>query len=88
MYNPTFNFSILYSVAAPGTSQHLAMLAFDVNEYQNEEVRNILAKHGWFRTIRNDHAHFTFLGRQEADLSKFGLRVIITGKGKFWIPNL
>ena len=43
--------SILYSIAAPGTSQHIAMLAFDVNEFDNPRVREILAKHGWFQTV-------------------------------------
>ncbi len=32
-FNTFFNNSILYSVAAPGASQHLSMLAFDANEY-------------------------------------------------------
>lgn len=87
-FNSSFNNSILYSVAAPGTSQHLALLAFDVVEYNNEQVRNILAKYGWHRTVRNDQPHFTFLGHKEADLPKFGLREIKNGNGKFWIPNV
>ncbi|MDH3530383.1 MAG: hypothetical protein OEQ28_12525, partial [Acidobacteriota bacterium] len=48
-FNTFFNDSILFSVAAPGTSQHLAMLAFDVTEYSNPRVQEILANHGWFR---------------------------------------
>lgn len=86
-FNSAFNNSILYSVAAPGTSQHLALLAFDVVEYQSEEVRAILARHGWHRTVRNDQPHFTFLGHQESELPKLGLREIKTPNGKFWIPN-
>lgn len=87
-FNSAFNASILYSVAAPGTSQHLALLAFDVVEYADEQVRDILAKHGWHRTVRNDQPHFTFLGHKESELPKFGLREIITPNGKFWIPNV
>lgn len=87
-FNSAFNASILYSVAAPGTSQHLALLAFDVVEYNNEQVRDILAKHGWHRTVRNDQPHFTFLGHKEAELPKFGLIQITTSNGKFWIPNV
>src|SRR6185503_9091586 len=34
--------SVLYSIAAPGTSQHIAMLAFDVNEFLDPRVREIL----------------------------------------------
>lgn len=86
-FNSSFSNSILYSVAAPGTSQHLALLAFDVVEYNNEQVRTILAKYGWHRTVRNDQPHFTFLGHKEADLPKFGLREIKNANGKFWIPN-
>ncbi|MEO7538890.1 MAG: hypothetical protein ABIV21_02600, partial [Pyrinomonadaceae bacterium] len=38
--------SIIYSVAPPGTSQHLSMLAFDVAEFDNVRVRAVLAKYG------------------------------------------
>ena len=31
--------SVLYSIAAPGTSQHIAMLAFDANEFLDARVR-------------------------------------------------
>ena len=48
------NKSIIYSVAPPGTSQHLSMLAFDAVEYDNVRVREILALHGWFQTVDND----------------------------------
>jgi hypothetical protein len=87
-FNKFFNNSILYSVAAPGASQHLSMLAFDVVEYDNPEVREILANHGWFQTVRNDSPHFTFLGHRKEDLSKLGLKEVQTGSGKFWVPNV
>jgi hypothetical protein len=87
-FNTWFNNSILYSVAAPGTSQHLSMLALDVREFRDEKVRKILAKHGWFRTVQNDAPHFTFLGRRERDLRKMGLKKIETKEGEFWIPDL
>ena len=88
-FNTWFNNSILYSVAAPGTSQHLAMLAFDVKEYADPRVRRILAKHGWFRTVQNDEPHFTFLGRRERDLKTVGLKKIDKGdRGEFWIPDV
>ncbi|HQU86467.1 MAG TPA: hypothetical protein PKY59_25275 [Pyrinomonadaceae bacterium] len=86
-FNSAFNNSILYSVAAPGTSQHLALLAFDVVEFENEQVREILAKYGWYRTVQNDRPHFTFLGHKEEDLPKFGLKKVVNFNGKFWIPN-
>jgi hypothetical protein len=80
--------SILYSIAAPGTSQHIAMLAFDVNEFDNARVREILAKYGWFQTVLSDLPHFTFLGRKEKDLPKHGLRSVEVSGQIFWIPNV
>jgi hypothetical protein len=80
--------SILYSIAAPGSSQHIAMLAFDVNEFENPRVREILGKHGWFQTVLSDLPHFTFLGLKEKDLPKNGLRRTEVDGQTFWIPNI
>jgi hypothetical protein len=80
--------SILYSIAAPGTSQHIHMLAFDVNEFLNPRVREIMAKHGWFQTVLSDLPHFTFLGLKEKDLPKNGLRSVEVNGQVFWIPNV
>ena len=80
--------SILYSIAAPGTSQHIAMLAFDVIEFDNPRVREILAKHGWFQTVLSDLPHFTFLGLKEKDLPKNGLKGVEVDGQTFWIPNV
>lgn len=80
--------SILYSIAAPGTSQHIAMLAFDVNEFENPRIREIMAKHGWFQTVLSDLPHFTFLGLKEKDLPKKGLRSVEVNGQIFWIPNV
>jgi len=80
--------SILYSIAAPGTSQHIHMLAFDVNEFENPRVREIMYKHGWFQTVLSDLPHFTFLGLKEKDLPKYGLRSVEVNSQIFWIPNV
>ena len=80
--------SILYSIAAPGTSQHIHMLAFDVNEFENPRVREIMAEHGWFQTVLSDLPHFTFLGLKEKDLPKNGLRGLEVNGQVFWIPNV
>jgi hypothetical protein len=80
--------SILYSIAAPGTSQHIAMLAFDVNEFENPRIREIMAKHGWFQTVLSDLPHFTFLGLKEKDLPKHGLKSVEVNGQVFWIPNV
>jgi hypothetical protein len=83
-----FSKSILYSVAAPGTSQHLSMLAFDVKEFENAAVRSILARHGWFQTVSSDMPHFTFLGVKEDELPSLGLKKTTNGGRVFWVPDL
>lgn len=87
-FSKDFSKSILYSVAAPGASQHLSLLAFDANEFREPRVREILARHGWFRTVQNDLPHFTFLGYQENELPALGLKKLETADGEFWIPNV
>jgi hypothetical protein len=87
-FSKDFSKSILYSIAAPGASQHIAMLALDVSEFDNTRVRAILAEHGWFQTVLSDLPHFTFLGRKEKDLPKHGLRSVMSGDQLFWIPNV
>lgn len=80
--------SIIYSVAPPGTSQHLSMLAFDVKEYGNVTVRTILAKHGWYQTVISDLPHFTYLGEPENKLRALGLKKIRNGGRVFWVPDI
>ncbi|MBK8811194.1 MAG: hypothetical protein IPN69_10755 [Acidobacteria bacterium] len=80
--------SILYSVAAPGASQHVFMLALDVEQFGNPKVRSILARHGWFQTVKSDMPHFTYLGVEEAELPGLGLVPVTVGGQKFWIPKI
>ena len=80
--------SIIYSVAPPGTSQHILMLALDVSEHDNQKIREILAKHSWFQTVISDLPHFTFLGVPENQLSDLGLKKINDGGRIFWIPDI
>lgn len=87
-FSTDFSKSILYSVAAPGTSQHLSMLALDVAEFENAAVRAILARHGWFQTVVSDLPHFTYLGVPESDLPALGLKRVTSGGRVFWVPNL
>jgi hypothetical protein len=86
------NRSILYSVAAPGASQHLSLLAFDVREYQDDAVKGVLNRHGWFRTVPNDLPHFTFLGKEEKDLMGIGLKEVYRKYDEeeysFWVPDV
>ncbi len=87
-----FNRSILYSVAAPGASQHLTMLAFDVNEYREEVVASILNNYGWHRTVIHDLPHFTYLGYQEEELPQLGLKRVAQDLGeltfRYWVPDV
>ena len=80
--------SVLYSIAAPGTSQHVAMLAFDVNEFFVARVREILAAQGWFQTVLSDLPHFTFLGLAENELPERGLKAVEASGQIFWIPDV
>ena len=80
--------SVLYSIAAPGTSQHIAMLAFDANEFLEARVREILAAEGWFQTVLSDLPHFTFLGLAESELPERGLMPVEVKGQKFWIPDV
>ncbi len=80
--------SILYSVAAPGASQHIFMLALDVEQFGSKAVRDVLAKHGWFQTVKSDLPHFTYLGVERDKLKSLGLKSVPSGGQEFWIPNM
>lgn len=80
--------SIIYSVAPPGTSQHLSMLAFDVAEFDDRRVRSILEGHGWFQTVVSDLPHFTYLGVGEFALKELGLKKVKHAGRKFWVPDI
>ena len=87
-FSKDFKKSILQSVAAPGASQHLAMLAFDVEEFQDARVRALFERHGWFQTVRRDLPHFTFLGLAESELPARGLRRVKEHTQNFWVPDV
>lgn len=80
--------SIIYSVAPPGTSQHLSMLAFDVREFDDPAVREILARHKWFQTVVSDLPHFSYLGLEENVLLDLGLKKVVNSERTFWVPDL
>ena len=80
--------SIIYSVAPPGASQHLSMLAFDVTEFNDPRIREILSGHCWYQTVVSDLPHFTYLGFTENELPDRGLKKIIYEGRPFWLPNL
>ena len=80
--------SIIYSVAPPGASQHLSLLAFDVREFDDARVREILARHRWYQTVVSDLPHFTYLGVDESDLFALGLKNVTHLEREFWVPNV
>lgn len=80
--------SIVYSVSPPGSSQHLSLLALDINEHENKKVCDILAKHGWFQTIISDLPHFTYLGVKQEELPNLGLKKDESTDRVYWLPAL
>jgi len=86
-FSNDFSKSVLFSVAPPGASQHLSMLAFDVKEHDNPVVRSILERHGWYQTVRSDLPHFTYLGVDKHLLPSLGLKMVRDGGRVFWIPD-
>lgn len=79
---------IMFSVAPPGSSQHLSLLALDISEHDKAGLRAILANHGWFQTVTSDLPHFTYLGVAEEDLPKLGLKKTESGGRTFWVPEI
>jgi hypothetical protein len=87
-FSTQFDKTILYSVAAPGASQHLFLLALDIEQFGNARVREIMMSHGWFQTVKSDAPHFTYLGRKESELPKLGLKREVFNGQRFWFPDL
>jgi hypothetical protein len=87
-FSKSLDKSILYSVAAVGTSQHISLLALDIKEHTNQQVRAILAQHGWFQTVVSDQPHFTYLGVTEDKLPSLGLKKVVNGGRIYWLPDI
>ncbi len=87
-FSKSLDKSILYSVAAVGTSQHISMLALDVAEHSNANVRGLLARYGWFQTVVSDEPHFTYLGVTEDKLPSLGLKKVTSGGRIYWLPDI
>lgn len=74
-YTPKMMFGKLHkgplyaSCAAPGTSHHSLGIAIDLDivTLRNSQSLKIMAKHGFFRCIVSDFAHFVYLGEQFND---------------------
>jgi hypothetical protein len=85
----------MFSVAIPGGSQHILGLAIDVNDRTSKTQRicgdsciDTLEKNGWFRTVRFDRFHYTYLGHKESELPSKGLKkVACSDTFTYWVPN-
>ncbi|KAA3437941.1 hypothetical protein [Rufibacter hautae] len=86
-FSRNFSKPVLYSGSAPGASQHISMLALDVNENEKAEVRAILARHGWFQTVISDLPHFTYLGTTQEKLPALGLKKTVKNNRVYWTPE-
>ncbi len=86
-FSRDFSKSVLYSATPPGASQHLSMLAIDLNENGNPAVRAVLTRHGWFQTVASDLPHFTFIGVAENELPALGLKKLQAEDRVYWIPE-
>jgi hypothetical protein len=89
----------MYKVAIPGSSQHHFGLAIDVNNDGpnkcNQDCTSELNKNFWYRTVRYDQYHFTYLGYPEEELSVHGLKRVKCKDYSetafpyfYWIPNI
>lgn len=95
----------MYKVAIPGSSQHHLGLAIDVINSQprlcGKICTNELMKNGWFRTVRYDAYHFTYLGIVEKNtrlteikLRSMGLKKVRckdydeVNNIEYWVPNV
>ncbi len=87
-FNLNFDNFVFASVAPPGASQHLSMLALDINEYNDSGVREILTHHGWYQTVYGDLPHFTYLGVTESELSTMGFKKAVNTDRPYWVPEL
>ncbi len=86
-FSKDFQKSILNSAAVPGASQHIFLLALDIWQFGNPKAREIMAKHGWFQTVKDDFPHFTYLGIKQEDLPRYGLKAYSSNGYKFWLVN-
>jgi hypothetical protein len=88
----------MFSYAIPGGSQHHLGLAIDVNNGTNTYgatkkcdigCEEALRENYWYRTVRFDKFHFTFLGVNENELRSRGLKpVTCSDTYTYWVPNV
>jgi hypothetical protein len=86
----------MLKVAIPGASQHHLGLAVDVNDKTSETglvcgdaCVDALEKNGWYRTVRFDRFHYTYLGYPKSELASRGLKKVqCSDTFTYWVPNV
>ena len=82
------NGSIFASVAPPGASQHLSLIAIDIAPPLTPSLIALMNSHGWFQTVKGDKPHFTYLGLTEKELPGRGLKALMFEGTRYWVPNM
>ena len=75
---------ILGIVAPPGTSQHLWGLAVDLR-VTNQAQKRALNQNGWYRTVKNDTPHWTYIGYSPEELEALGFKNQVVKGVKYWL---
>ena len=78
---------ILGIVAPPGTSQHLWGLAVDLR-VTNQAQKRALNQNGWYRTVKNDNPHWTYIGYSPEELATLGFKNKVIKGVKYWLTPL
>lgn len=87
-FHPEHNRSIVVYTAIPGASQHLLMLALDIDDAGSQKTRAALGANGWFRTVYRDRPHYTYLGLKRNELASNGLVMKEFDSKEFWVPKI
>ena len=78
---------ILGIVAPPGSSQHLWGLAVDLR-VTNQAQQKILNQNGWYRTVKNDTPHWTYIGHSPEELALLGFKNQVIRGVNYWLTPL
>ena len=78
---------ILGVVAPPGTSQHLWGLAIDLRVTNQRQI-NALNQNGWYRTVKYDVPHWTYVGYPPEQLLALGFQKKNIRGTTYWLTPL
>ena len=78
---------ILGVVAPPGTSQHLWGLAVDLRVRNQAQIK-ALNQNAWYRTVKNDTPHWTYIGYSPEQLEDLGFKDKVIKGIRYWLTPL